>query len=85
MAEFSRMSAAEADTELRGMRQALLKRQTELQEKNESAIATTRRIQAINRALQSLAAEKPEQLTLLNTPPTKKPAAPTRSRSPYGG
>ncbi|MDO7873670.1 hypothetical protein Q5H93_02915 [Hymenobacter sp. ASUV-10] len=74
MADFTRMSAAEADTELREMRQLLLTKQTQLQAGGKEARATTRRIQAINRAMQSLANEGAVQGKLLEVRPTRLPA-----------
>ena len=64
------MSAVDADTELREMRQALLAKLADHEKRNEPAKKTQARIHALNRALQSLAAEKPVQGKLLNILPT---------------
>ena len=70
MAEFIRLTAVEADTELREMRAALLQKLTQLDKKSVESTKTRTRIAAFNRALQSLASEKPVQGVLLTTPPT---------------
>lgn len=70
MAEFTRMSAVDADTELREMRRLLLVRLANLQKRREPVDITQRRIHALNRALQSLSAEKPVQGKLLDAPRT---------------
>ena len=74
MAEFTRMSAAEADTELREMRKKLLDRLASQQRLQHPTEVTQRRIHAMNRALQSLAAEPGKQGKLLDVPITKLPA-----------
>jgi hypothetical protein len=70
MAEFTRMSAVDADTELREMRKLLLDRLASQERLKHPTAVTQRRIHALNRALQSLAAEKPTQGKLLEMLPT---------------
>ena len=85
MAEFTRMSAAEADTELREMRQMLLQRLASQERLEHPTEVTQRRIHALNRALQSLAAEKPVQGKLIEHPATRPAATSKPGRSAYGG
>ncbi len=85
MAEFTLMTAAEADTELREMRQLLLQRLTTQQRLDIDTATTQRRIHALNRALLSLSKEKPEQGKLIEHPAKPVPAAQKPGRSAYGG
>lgn len=85
MAEFIRLSAVEADTELREMRTTLLQKLTQLDKLLVDTTKTRTRIAAINRALQSLAAEKPAQGKLIEHPTKQVPATTKPGRSAYGG
>ncbi len=85
MAEFTRMTAAEADTELREMRQLLLQRLASQERLNHPFEVTQRRIHALNRALLSLSKEKPEQGKLIEHPAKPVPATHKPGRSAYGG
>lgn len=85
MAEFIRLSAVEADTELREMRAALLQKLTQLDKHSVDSTKTRTRIAAFNRALQSLAAEKPEQGKLIEHPATVPAQTRKPGRSAYGG
>lgn len=85
MAEFTTLTACEADTELREMRQLMLKQVANLERDGKPAAVTQRRIHALNRAMQSLTQERPVQAQLPGTGPTKRPARRTSGRSPYGG
>ena len=85
MADFTRLTAAEADLELREMRKLLLDRLAS-QERLQHPIETTqRRIHALNRALQSLAAERPVQGKIIDHPATRPASTPKPGRSAYGG
>jgi hypothetical protein len=85
MADFTRMSAVDADTELREMRQALLAKLADHDKRSEPAPKTQQRIHAINCALQSLAAEKPVQGKLIEHPATAPAQTRKPGRSAYGG
>ena len=85
MAEFTRMSAAEADTELREMRKLLLDRLASQERLKHPIEITQRRIHALNRALQSLAAEKPAQGVLIEHPATHQHSGRKPGKSAYGG
>lgn len=85
MAVFTRLTAAEADTELREMRQLLLVRLADLEKRREPVAVTQRRIHALNRALQSLANEKPAQGKIIDHPATYPSSECKPGRSAYGG
>lgn len=85
MAEFIRLTAVEADTELREIRTALLKQLTQLDNDKKDSTKTRTRIAAINRALLSLSAEKPEQGKLIEHPAKPVASEQKPGRSAFGG
>ena len=85
MAEFTRMTAAEADTELREMRKLLLDRLASQNRLQHPTDVTQRRIHALNRALLSLSAERPQQGKLIAHPAARPASEPKPGRSAYGG